>query len=167
MRAAWSDDDGEHEMHAPVSLIVSAFAPVSDVRRHLTPQLQRIDEPSQLLLIDLGDGANRLGASCLAQVFGLHGGTAPDLAHASLLKNFFAAIQRLNDEDLLLAYHDRSDGGLLATVCEMMFAGRLGASLHLPGSGQDRLAQLFSEELGAVLQIAESHRDDVYGMTPD
>jgi phosphoribosylformylglycinamidine synthase len=164
MRAAWSDEDGEHEMHAPVSLIVSAFAPVSDVRRHLTPQLQRIDEPSQLLLIDLGDGANRLGASCLAQVFGLHGGATPDLAHAALLKNFFAAIQRLNDEGLLLAYHDRSDGGLLATVCEMMFAGRLGASLHLPGSEQDRLAQLFAEELGAVLQIAESRRDDVYGI---
>ncbi len=162
MRAAWSDEDGAHEVHAPVSLIVSAFAPVSDVRRHLTPQLQKIAEPSQLLLLDLGEGANRLGASCLAQVYGLHGGATPDLDHASLLKKFFAAIQRLNDDGLILAYHDRSDGGLLATVCEMMFAGRLGASLHLPGSAEDRLAQLFNEELGAVVQIADSQKAEVY-----
>ncbi|MCB1842715.1 MAG: phosphoribosylformylglycinamidine synthase, partial [Halioglobus sp.] len=133
MRAAWDDEDGHHEVVAPVSLIVSAFAPVSDIRRQLTPQLQRIDEPSHLLLLDLGAGANRLGGSSLAQVFNRHGGQTPDLDHASLLRNFFAAVQRLNDEGVVLAYHDRSDGGLLTTVCEMMFAGHLGASLYLPG----------------------------------
>ncbi len=161
MRAAWSDDGGEHTVVAPVSLIVSAFAPVVDVRRHLTAQLRRVDEPSELLLLDLGEGANRLGASCLAQVYGLAGGTPPDLDHPALLRRFFAATQRMSAEGLLLAYHDRSDGGLLATVAEMMFAGRLGASLHLPGSDRDVLRQLFSEELGAVVQVASSRRSAV------
>lgn len=164
MRAAWDDEGGQHEVVAPVSLIVTAFAPVRDIRRQLTPQLRAIDEPSRLLLLDLGEGANRLGGTCLAQVFTRHGGATPDLEHASLLKNFFVAVQQLNNEGLILAYHDRSDGGLLASVCEMMFAGHLGAALHLPGSEQDRLRQLFNEELGAVLQIADSKLADVMGV---
>ncbi|NNL55842.1 MAG: phosphoribosylformylglycinamidine synthase, partial [Woeseia sp.] len=155
MRAAWTDDHGAHEVVAPVSLIVSAFAPVEDVRRQLTPQLQATPGGSRLLLIDLAEDANRLGASCLAQVFKRTGGATPDLNYPELLKHFFAAIQELSKRNLLLAYHDRSDGGLLATIVEMMFAGRLGASLHMPGSDADRLAMLFSEELGAVLQVAE------------
>jgi phosphoribosylformylglycinamidine synthase len=156
MRARWEDEEGEHQVVAPVSLIVSAFAPVSDIRRHLTPQLRYSDEPSHLLLLDIGEGANRLGGSCLAQAFGRHGGETPDVDYPDRLKSFFKAVQRLSAEGLLLAYHDRSDGGLLATVSEMMFAGHLGASLQLPGSDQDVLAQLFSEELGAVIQVADS-----------
>jgi len=161
MRARWMDDAGEHVAVAPVSLIVSAFAPVSDVRHHLTPQLRRLDEPSFLLLLDLGRGSNRLGGSCLAQAFDRYGGTPPDLDFPKSLARFFASVQELRRRRLILAYHDRSDGGLLATVSEMMFAGRLGASLHLTGSHIDILGQLFSEELGAVLQVAESRMDDV------
>jgi len=156
MRTRWQDGNGEYQVVAPVSLIASAFAPVSDIRRHLTPQLKRIDEGSQLLLLDIGEGHNRLGGSCLAQVFERPGGVPPDLDYPERLKAFFAAIQSLSEKNLLLAYHDRSDGGLLATVCEMMFAGHLGASLQLPGSDHDVLAQLFSEELGAVIQVADS-----------
>jgi phosphoribosylformylglycinamidine synthase len=161
MRARWSDEAGEHLAVAPVSLIVSAFARVSDVRSHLTPQLRRTEEPSLLLLLDLGHGANRLGASCLAQAFGLYGGTAPDLDFPKCLPRFFAAIQELRRRNLVLAYHDRSDGGLVATVAEMIFAGRLGASLNLAGPESAILAQLFSEELGAVLQVAHSCMTDV------
>lgn len=157
MRASWEDDTGEHQVVAPVSLIVTAFAPVSDVRRHLTPQLRQIDEPSRLLLLDVAAGSNRLGGSCLAQVYQRHGGDTPDVDHAESLRCFFAAVQKLSEMHLLLAYHDRADGGLLATVAEMMFAGHLGASLQLPGSATDVLAQLFSEELGAVLQVADSN----------
>lgn len=156
MRTRWEDEKGDHQVVAPVSLIVSAFAPVTDVRRHLTPQLRDVDEPGHLLLIDPGEGAHRLGGSCLAQVFGRHGGETPDLDYPQRLLAFFKAIQSLSEKGLLLAYHDRSDGGLLATVTEMMFAGRLGASLQLPGSDHDVLAQLFSEELGAVVQVADS-----------
>ena len=156
MRARWTDEDGERQVVAPVSLIVSAFAPVSDIRRHLTPQLRHIDERSQLLLLDIGEGANRLGGSCFAQAFERHGGATPDLDFPQRLKSFFNAIQLLNQRGLILAYHDRADGGLLATVAEMMFAGRLGASLKLAGSAHDMLALLFSEELGGVIQVANS-----------
>ncbi len=156
LRTQWQDEDGEYQVVAPVSLIVSAFAPVSDVRRHLTPQLQRVDEASHLLLIDLGGGLRRLGGSCLAQAFCRHGGETPDLDHPRRLRNFFQAIQELREKRLILAYHDRSDGGLLVTVAEMMFAGRLGASLSLAGLDRDILAQLFNEELGAVVQVADS-----------
>ncbi len=167
MRAHWRDQHGEHDVVAPVSLIVSAFAPVDDVRRHLTPELRRIEEPSCLLLLDLGEGANRLGGSCLAQVYGLEGGAVPDLDRPDRLESFVAAIQRLLSEGLLLAYHDRSDGGLLACVCEMMFAGRLGASLKLAGSAADLLAQLFNEELGAVIQVARSRLARVTSILED
>lgn len=156
MRTRWQDDTVTYQVVAPVSLIVSAFAPVSDVTRHLTPQLKTTDERSYLLLFDLGRGANRLGGSCLLQSYQRTGGSTPDLDDAQLLSGFFAAIQELNSRDMLLAYHDRSDGGLLACVAEMMFAGRLGASLTLSGSRVDLLGQLFSEELGAVVQVAKS-----------
>ena len=161
LRTRWQDDDGEYQVVAPVSLIVSAFAPVSDVRRHLVPALQCIDEFSRLLLIDLGMGANRLGGSCLAQAYSRDGGETPDLEDASRLSQFFNIIQELSEKDLILAYHDRSDGGLLATVAEMMFAGRLGASLDLHGADTEVLAQLFNEELGAILQVADSRLDEV------
>ncbi len=156
MRTRWQDDTGEHQVVAPVSLIVSAFAPVDDVTRHMTPQLKRSDEPSYLLLFDLGSGRNRLGASCLAQAYRRTGGATPDLDDPELLRSFFAAIQELNSRDMLLAYHDRSDGGLLATVAEMIFASRLGVSLALSGSHREVLGALFSEEIGAVVQVAKT-----------
>ena len=156
LSASWSEGDESYRVVAPVSLIVSAFAPVSDVRTHLTPQLQKSDEPTYLLLFDLGQGRNRLGGSCLAQAFGRMGGETPDLDDAGRLKSFFAAIQELNGRDMLLAYHDRSDGGLLATVAEMMFASRLGVSLQLEGSPREILQQLFAEEAGAVVQVARN-----------
>ncbi len=164
MRTRWTDAGAERQVVAPVSLIVTAFAPVSDLRRHLTPQLQRIDEPSCLLLIDLSQGANRLGASCLAQAFNRPGGAVADLDHPRRLGNFFAAIQSLSRHGLILAYHDRSDGGLFATVAEMMFAGRLGVSMTLAGSNLNMLAQLFSEEPGAVVQVARSRVAEVQEM---
>jgi len=164
MRTRWTDADGDHQVVAPLSLVVSAFAPVHDIRRHLTPELRRIDERSHLLLLDLGEGSNRLGGSSLLQVFNRHGGATPDLDFPQRLKSFFAAIQSLRENDLILAYHDRSDGGLLATVAEMMFAGRLGAALQLPGSARDLLGQLFSEELGAVIQVAGSKLARVHAM---
>ena len=164
MRTRWTDEDGEHQVVAPVSLIVSAFAKVADIRRHLTPQLRQVDERSHLLLLDIGEGANRLGGSCLAQAFERHGGATPDLDFPQRLKSFFEAVQALSEKDLVLAYHDRADGGLLATVAEMMFAGRLGVSLTLPGSHHDMLAILFSEELGGVIQIADSKLDAVHAV---
>jgi len=156
LQARWEDETGEYQVIAPVSLIVSAFAPVSNVSAHLTPELQAIDEPSYLLLFDLGEGRNRLGGSCLAQAWGRIGGDTPDLEDAQLLRSFFAAIQELNSRDMLLAYHDRSDGGLFATVAEMIFASRLGVSLALSGSRVAMLQQLFNEEPGAVVQVAKS-----------
>jgi phosphoribosylformylglycinamidine synthase len=156
MRTRWNDESGEHNVVAPVSLIVSAFAPVTDVTAHLTPQLKQTEEPSYLLLIDLGEGRNRLGGSCLAQAYALSSGQAPDLDKPELLRGLFTAIQELNARDMLLAYHDRSDGGLLATVAEMIFASRLGVTLTLSGSRTELLGRLFSEEIGAVIQVAKS-----------
>jgi phosphoribosylformylglycinamidine synthase len=156
LRASWSDGEDEYQVVAPVSLIVSAFAPVTDVRQHLTPQLQKTDEPTYLLLLDLGQGKNRLGGSCLAQAYNRVGGETADLDDSGSLKSFFAAIQELNERDMLLAYHDRSDGGLFATVVEMIFASRLGASLQLDGTERQILEQLFAEEAGAVIQVAKN-----------
>ena len=156
MRTRWEDENGEHNVVAPVSLIISAFAPVTDVTRHLTPQLRRTEEASYLLLFDLGQGKNRLGGSCLAQAYRRTGGNTPDLDDPELLKGLFAAVQELNARHMLLAYHDRSDGGLLATVAEMIFASRLGVTLTLGGSRVELLKRLFSEEAGAVVQVAKS-----------
>jgi phosphoribosylformylglycinamidine synthase len=151
MKTSWSEAGNTRKMVAPLSLIVSAFAPVQDARRTLTPQLRTDVGDTQLLLIDLGAGRNRLGGSCLAQVYGKLGREAPDCDEPRLLAGFFAAIVDLRAADLLLAYHDRSDGGLFVTLTEMAFAGRCGVDVDL-GSG-DIAATLFSEELGAVLQI--------------
>ena len=155
MRTRWHQDGEEYQVVAPVSLIVSAFAPVTDVTRHLTPQLKSTEEPSYLLLFDLGSGANRLGGSCLAQAYNRVGGDAPDIDNPTAVGNLFAAVQELASREMLLAYHDRSDGGLLATVAEMMFSSRLGVSLQLSGSRRSLLAQLFTEEAGAVVQVAK------------
>jgi len=161
MKTVWQDGDENKSVTAPMSLISSAFAPVKDVRKTLTPQI-RIDKADTcLMLIDLGLGKNRLGASCLAQVYKQIGDVVPDLDDADLLKSFFAAIQLLNERSLLLAYHDRSDGGLLVSLCEMAFAGNTGLNVNLDGLADNAMNALFSEELGAVVQVQKSDLDSV------
>jgi phosphoribosylformylglycinamidine synthase len=155
MKSVWNDGN-EQAVTAPLSLIISAFAAVADVRKTLTPQLRTDKGDTDLLLIDLGEGNNRLAGSALAQVYKQVGCTPPDLDSPALLRGFFAAIQELNAAGAILAYHDRSDGGLLASVCEMAFAGHSGVTLHLDMPGTDAAAVLFSEELGAVLQLRRS-----------
>jgi phosphoribosylformylglycinamidine synthase len=152
MRTTWSVDGEKKSVVAPLSLIVSGFAPVADTRRTLTPQM--LDDGSPLLLIDLGEGKNRLGGSALGQAFGRAGGETPDTPEPAKLKAFFEIIQRLNRENILLAYHDRSDGGLLVTLLEMAFASQSGFEINI---GRDTLGALFSEELGAVIQIDREH----------
>jgi phosphoribosylformylglycinamidine synthase len=152
MKTAWQEPDGARKVVAPVSLVVSAFAPARDVRRTLTPRLRTDRGETRLLLVDLGGGRNRLGGSCLAQVYGRIGSRAPD-CDPSLLRAFFATISRLRDEGLALAYHDRSDGGLFVTLCEMAFAGRCGIDADLAAGEAGAVAALFSEELGAVIQV--------------
>ncbi len=161
MKTVWEQEGEQREMAAPLSLIVSAFAPVTDVRRTLTPQLRSDLGDTDLILIDLGKGQNRLGASALAQVYGQVGHYGADLNDPDSLKRFFAAIQELNQSGLLLAYHDRSDGGLFALLCEMAFAGRCGLTIDVDDLGEDDLAVLFSEELGAVVQVRHTDTDDV------
>ncbi len=156
MSTVWQEAGQEKRVTAPLSLIVSAFAPVSDVRRSLTPQLRLDQGETELLLVDLGVGRHRLGGSALAQVYGQLGDEAPDLDDPAVLKTFFATIQQLNSKGLLLAYHDRSDGGLLVTLLEMAFAGGCGLDADLAGQAFASPALLFAEELGAVIQVRKS-----------
>ncbi|MSQ01661.1 MAG: phosphoribosylformylglycinamidine synthase [Myxococcales bacterium] len=153
MRTTW---DGK-AVTSPVSLIVSAFAPVTDVRRTLTPLL-RPEAATELWLVDLGMGRDRLGGSVLLQAYNQLGDTAPDLDDPALLIRFFAGAQAANAAGLLLAYHDRSDGGLFATLCEMAFASRCGLDIHVSGAP---LPALFAEELGAVIQVRAADADAV------
>ncbi|MEI7611971.1 MAG: phosphoribosylformylglycinamidine synthase [Betaproteobacteria bacterium] len=184
MRTAWDDVGEKKQVVSPLSLIITAFAPVLDARRTLTPQLQLDAGETDLLLIDLGAGKNRLGASALAQVFNATGSDAPDVDDPARLPAFFAAVQKLASDDLLLAYHDRGDGGLFATLVEMAFSAHCGVSLEMDGlcfdplandvDGADKKSQLlgdrtyeqlmralFNEELGAVLQIRRTDRTRV------
>ncbi len=158
MKSVWDEAGSRRSVTAPLSLIVSAFASVVDVRRSLTPQLRTDRGDTQLVLIDLGAGRNRLGASVLAQVFGQLGSEPPDVDDPTALRSFFQAIQTLNQEGRLLAYHDRSDGGLFATLCEMAFAGGCGLEVDLDTITASTdptgvLGALFNEELGAVVQV--------------
>jgi phosphoribosylformylglycinamidine synthase len=153
MKTTWEEGGERHSVTSPLSLIVSAFAPVTDVRRVLTPELRTDAGETELLLVDLGGGKNRMGASGLAQVHEQIGAVPPDLDDPGLLRGFFAAVQELNQAGALLAYHDRSDGGLFVTLVEMAFAGGTGVEVDLgAATGADAVAALFSEELGAVLQ---------------
>ncbi len=161
MKTCWEDKNAEYKVVSPVSLIVSAFAPVTNVTKHLTPQLRSTKELSYLILLDLGHGANRMGGSCLLQSYCRVGGDSPDLDDPERLKNFFAAIQRLNTEEMLLSYHDRSDGGILVTIAEMIFASRIGVSLSFNLSHKDLICELFNEELGAVIQVEKSKLEQV------
>ncbi|MEG7362562.1 phosphoribosylformylglycinamidine synthase [Pseudomonas citronellolis] len=164
MKTRWQDAGVEKSVTAPMSLIISGFAPVGDVRKTLTPQLRLDKGETDLILIDLGRGKNRLGGSILAQTYGKIGQQAPDVDDAEDLKAFFAVIQGLNADGHLLAYHDRSDGGLLASVLEMAFAGHCGLSLRLDdlaSSREELNAALFSEELGAIIQVREAATPEV------
>lgn len=192
MKTSWREPNGNNggkqkEVIAPLSLIISAFARVSDVRKTFTPQLRTDCGETELILIDLGGGKNRLGGSALAQAYKQLGNVAPDLGSAAerdKLKSFFSVIQQLNRADHILAYHDRSDGGLFVTLCEMAFAGHVGVTINLDqlcvdpldneineyeikpevlnGRSLERLiAVLFNEELGSVIQIRVQHHDAV------
>ncbi len=176
MRTTWQEAGEDKAVVAPLSLIVSAFAPTPDARATLTPQLRTDCGQTDLILIDLGEGNNRLGGSVLAQVYGELGDVCPDADVPERLKAFFGVIQRLNAEGRILAYHDRSDGGLFVTLCEMAFAGRTGIDVDVDELRYHRLHEdirldvedapdprepytsrlfgiLFNEELGAVLQV--------------
>lgn len=167
MRTKWQVEEGEGDARvsveksntAPLSLIISAFSPVADIRRTVTPQLRTDKGDTSLYLLDLGRGKNRLGGSALAQVYKRSIATPPDLDEASDLKAFFGFIQRGIQEGYLLAYHDRSDGGLFATLLEMAFAGHCGLDIDLSNitNGGGAIAALFAEELGAVIQVAQQH----------
>ena len=157
MQAAWNDAQGVQRSVSPVSLVVSAFARVADVRAHLTPVLSREVE-SELWLIGLGAGQQRLGGSVLGQCYHGFGNAAPDLDEPQRLRSFFELIQAARADGLLLAYHDRSDGGAFAAACEMAFASRTGLELNLDGWGENALACLFNEELGAIVQVANEDR---------
>ncbi len=185
MRTSWTDEGNDKSVTAPVSVIISAFSPVTDVRQALTPQLRTDAGDSVLIAIDLGRGKNRMGASALAQVMQQLGSDTPDVDDAADVKGLFQAIQQLGRDQQLLAYHDRSDGGLFVTLCEMAFSGHCGISVNLdslttdgesapawPATGDDSaptgarrhdltLRALFNEELGAVIQVRATQAQQV------
>ena len=152
MKTRWQQGSEQREMTSPLSLVITAFARVEDVRKTVTPQLQTVD--NRLLLIDLGNGANALGATALSQVYRQLGDKPADVRDAKQLAGFWHAIQTLVADDKLLAYHDRSDGGLLVALAEMAFTGHCGVEADIAALGSDALAALFNEELGAVIQVA-------------
>ena len=161
MKTVWQDGEEKKSVVSPLSLIISAFAPVKDVRKTVTPELKNVED-SVLLFIDLGFGKARMGGSAFGQVYNNMSGDAPDLDDTGRLKAFYGVIQQLVAEDKLLAYHDRSDGGLFATLVEMAFAARCGLNVDLTSLvanqadvNEASIRALFNEELGAVIQIAK------------
>ena len=161
MKTVWQDGEEKKSVVSPLSLIISAFAPVEDVRKTVTPGLKNVED-SVLLLVDLGNGKARMGGSAFGQVYNNMTGDAPDLDDTGRLKAFYNVIQQLVAEDKLLAYHDRSDGGLFAALVEMAFAGRIGVNVDLTSLvanqadiNEASIRALFNEELGAVIQIAK------------
>ena len=162
MKMKWTDSNStdSKEVTAPLSLVVSAFAPVTDYNKTWTPTLRRLEDVGEtvLLFVDLAEGRRALGGSAVAQVFGQVGDQAPDLHSVQLLKDFFDAREQLQESGIVLAYHDRSDGGLFTTLVEMMFAGRCGLEIMLDklcqrSFNKDLIETLFNEELGAVFQV--------------
>ena len=161
MQTSWVNEEKQYKNTAPLSLVISAFSPIDDVNNVITPQLKDKSE-SILLLIDLGQGQNRMGGSCLSQIYNRSLGETPDIENPEVLKKFFNAITKLKSRMLIQAYHDRSDGGLFACVSEMAFAGNMGLDLSLEAANQEELLKLlFSEELGCVIQIQNGDLDDV------
>jgi len=161
MKTVWQDGGKDKAVTSPISLVVTAFANTPDARKTLTPQLRTDLGETKLILIDLGNGKNRMGGSSLAQVYGQTGDTTPDVDNPEQLKAFFAKIQGLNANNKILAYHDRSDGGLFVTLCEMAFAGRCGLQVNIDEISGDALQALFNEELGAVIQVHTSDAEDI------
>ena len=159
MQTVWKDGDTPQRTVAPVSLVVTGFARVDDVRRTLTPQLKLDRGDTDLWLLDLGGGRDRLGASALTQVFNRSGGVPPNLDDPKRLKALFELVQEANRNGLLLAYHDRSDGGVIVTLLEMAFAGHCGLEIQVDGWAEATLRALFNEELGAVLQVTTVNRE--------
>ena len=166
MKTVWQDGAEQKSVTAPLSLIVTAFAPTPDARETLTPQLAPFMDTT-LLLIDLGQGKKRMGGSALAQVFKQVGDVAPDVDDALVLKAYFGLIQELNTEGKLFSYHDRSDGGVFVTLCEMAFAGHIGLSINLDEMHGDTLRVLFNEELGAVIQVRNRDAQHVIELAHD
>ncbi|EMC93912.1 hypothetical protein BAUCODRAFT_36364 [Baudoinia panamericana UAMH 10762] len=167
MKTRWEDK----EVTAPLSLVITAFAPVNDIGSTWTPTLRRPEEVGDTLLmfVDLAEGKKALGGSALAQVFGQVGNQAPDVRDVELIKDFYHAIEQLHESEIVLAYHDRSDGGVLTTLVEMMLAGRCGVDVMLDnvvksGRTQDLVETLFNEELGAVFQIRKKHENEFRGV---
>ena len=156
MKTVWTDNNESKSVTSPMSVVITGFAPVKDIRKTITPQLRTDCGETELFLIDLGLGKNRLGGSCLAQVFNETGDITPDVDSAELLNGLFSALQLLIENKQLLAYHDRSDGGLFVTLAEMAFAGNVGIRTQIQSLPSDDIASLFNEELGAVIQVRES-----------
>ncbi|WP_335910000.1 phosphoribosylformylglycinamidine synthase [Shewanella indica] len=161
MKTAWEDKGEQKAVTAPMSLIITAFGAVRDIRNTVTPELRTDKGETVLLLADLAKGKTRLGGSCLAQVFGELGDIAPDLDQAAVLKAFFEVTQQLVAERSLLAYHDKSDGGLFTTLVEMAFAGHTGLKVDISALAGSALARLFNEELGAVLQVSKGQAAEI------
>lgn len=161
MQTRWQENDEIKIAAAPMSLVISAFAPVHNIRKTLTPQLILDQGDTDLILIDLGKGCHALGGSALAQVYCQIGDVPPDVDNPQALKYFFQAIQELNQHGLLLAYHDRSDGGMVATFCEMAFASHCGINIHLNPLCLDPISYLFNEELGALIQVRKDQTERV------
>lgn len=153
MKTKWQENGEQKEVTSPLSLIITAFARVEDIRKTVTPQLRTDLGETSLILIDLGNGQNRLGATALAQVYKQLGDKPADVDNAAQLKGFFDAVQTLVRNEKLVAYHDKGDGGLLVTLAEMAFAGHCGIKANIETLGDNALAALFNEELGAVIQV--------------
>lgn len=167
MSMKWQDGSDKKQVTAPLSLIITAFAPVDNVEKTWTPELRTdVEGPTSLVFVDLARGKQRLGGSAIAQVFKQLGHEAPDVVEAGDIKAFFGAVQHLKKDhpDTVLAYHDRSDGGLFTTIAEMAFAGRCGVEISVDSiqPSEDAIAALFNEELGAVMQVRQS---DMHALT--
>lgn len=161
MKTKWEENGEQKEVTSPLSLIITAFARVEDVRKTITPQLRTDKGDTSLVLIDLGNGQNRLGATALAQVYKQLGDKPADVDNAAQLKGFYEGVQTLVANDQVVAYHDKGDGGLFVTLAEMAFAGHCGVKADIADLGDDALAALFNEELGAVLQVKNEDLDAV------
>ncbi|CAM3029482.1 phosphoribosylformylglycinamidine synthase [Vibrio rarus] len=159
MKTKWNENGEDKEVTSPLSLVITAFGRVEDVRKTVTPQLRTDKGESSLVLVDLGNGKNRMGATALAQVYKQLGDKPADVDNAEQLKGFFNAMQTLVRDDKLVAYHDKGDGGLLVTLAEMAFAGHCGVKADISELGEDTLAVLFNEELGAVVQVSNDDLD--------
>ncbi|VAW48934.1 Phosphoribosylformylglycinamidine synthase, synthetase subunit / Phosphoribosylformylglycinamidine synthase, glutamine amidotransferase subunit [hydrothermal vent metagenome] len=161
MKTVWEEGGESKAVISPMSVNITAFAPVEDVRKTVTPQLRTDLGDTELLVVDLGRGQNRMGGSCLAQVYNQIGDEAPDLDHAKNLGSLFRSIQRLLKNDLILAYHDRSDGGLLVTLLEMAFAGNCGLKVDVSALGSEPVSAMCSEEIGVVIQVRTADKEKI------